>query len=401
MLPAPKDPYLVVYEGLDTLSPVEQLDQQWPTFSEDVNSRYSFFATHNSGVFFFSLDPWVQILEKELQNSEKLGAPLRIDVIKNGPGTLREQILSFDQDRDSALDSISPATACLNFQDSDLGYFLLTSVGGQPEAATLDKPYQPYEKPMPTLDDDDGEDFMPDMNLLKLGPARSIYHPPDAFYAESSLPRFIDTHVESRHRRMMKEEVRLSTVTLDLMTQAHRVLSQETHQLGLAASDLFRRCERLQDELRDQINRANEVAQRIEKVAGEDADPYLDSIRGRRSPSLDDRLQTARSRQGELAGRYEALRKKFGSVGGKTLSEKEQLWIAEVGRTQENVAPPSAEHEEDAELASELWHRCREVCCSVTSSLLTCQVNNALGRKSERGSCCTCEGALQGRWADE
>lgn len=307
----------------------------------------------------------MQSLEKELQNSEKLGAPLRIEIIKNGPGTLRERILSFDQDRDSASDSVSSATACLNFQDPDLGYFLLTSVGGQPEAATLDEPYQPYDKPVSTFDDDERENYMPDMNLLNLGPARSIYHPPDAFYAESSLPRFLETHVESRHRRTMKEEVRLSTVTLDLMTQAHRVLSQETHRLGLAASDLFRRCERLQDELRDQIDRANEVAQRTEKVAGEDADPYLDSVRGRRSPSLDDRLERARSRQGELASRYEALRKKFSSVGGKTLSEKERLWIAEVERTDESVAPPPAEHEEDEELASELWHRCREVSCSI------------------------------------
>lgn len=367
MLPHPEDPYLVVFEGLDTLSATELLDHQWPTFSQDVKSRYSFFATHNSGVFFFSLDPWVQSLEKELQNSEKLGAPLRIDVIKNGPGTLRERILSFNQEWDAASDCVSPATACLNFQDSDLGYFLLTSAGGHPTAATLDEPYQPYDKPVPTFDDDEGDSFVPDMNLLNLGPARSIYHPPDAFYAPSSLPRFIDTHVENRHRRTMKEEVRLSTVNLDLMTQAHRLLSQETHRLGIAASDLFRRCERLQDELRDQINRANEVAQRIEKVAGEDADPYLDSIRGRRSPSLDDRLEDARSRQGELAGRYEALRKKFSGVGGKNLSEKEQLWSAEVDKMHDSVAPPPAEHEEDEELASELWHRCREVSCSVAS----------------------------------
>lgn len=349
------------------MSPTEQLDVQWPTFSPDVKSRYSLFTTHNSGVFFLSLDPWVQNLEKELKDSEILGAPLRIDIIKNGPSTFRQSILSFDQDRDSASGSALPVTACLNLQDSDLGYFLLTLVGGQPKAATLDEPHQQYDKPVSNIDDPEGDDLMPDMNLLNLGPARSIYYPPDAFYTDSALPRFLDTHVESRHRRTMKEEVRLSTVALDLMTQAHRLLSQETHKLGLAASDLFRRCERLQDELRDQINRAKEVAQRTEKVAGEDADPYLDSNRGWRSPTLDERLENAQSRQVELADRYEALRKKFSSVGGKTLSEKEQLWIAEVDGTHKTVTTPP-EHEEDEELASELWHRCREVISLATSS---------------------------------
>lgn len=345
------------------MSPTEQLDQQWPTFSHDVdeNSRYSFFITHNSGVFYFALDPWVPSLEKELQNSEKLGAALRIDTIRNGPGTLRERILSYDQDQNPVSNSSSLATACLSFRDSDLGYFLLTSVDGQPEAATLEEPYQPYDQSVSTNDDDDINEYLPDMDLLTIGPARTVYRPSEAFYDESSLPRFLDTHVENRHRKMMKEEVRLSTVTLDFMTQAHRTLSQETHKLGLAASDLFRRCERLQDELRDQINRANEVAQRTEKVAGEDADPYLDGIRGRQSPTLHERLEKARSRQGELAGRYEALRKKFSGVGGRSLSEKEQLWMAEVKEIHESVAPPPAEHEEDEELASELWKRCREV----------------------------------------
>lgn len=337
------------------------LDQQWPTFTRDVISLSSFFVTHSCGVFSFSLDPWIHSLEKELRNSEKLGAPLRIEVIKEGRGTLRERILAFDQDQDHSSDPVAPVTACLNFQDSDLGYFLLTSVGGRPEAATLDEPYPQSIKQEPGFEEEGGEDYLPDLNLLSLGPARSTYQPPDAFYARSSLPRFIDTHVESRHRRTMKEEVRLSTVTLDLMTQAHRVLSQETHRLGLAASDLFRRCERLQDELRDQITRANEVAQRVEKVADEDADPYLDNIRGRRSPTLDQRLDKARTRQGELVDRYEALRKKFSSVGGKTLSEKEQLWVAEVDRVQKSVDEPSEEHEDNEDLASELWHRCREV----------------------------------------
>ena len=97
---SPKEPYLIVLEGLETLSPTDQLDLEWPTFTEDVQSRYSFFITHSKGVFFFSLEPWVQSLEQELQSSESLGAPFRMDVIKNGPGTLRERMLAFNYEQE-------------------------------------------------------------------------------------------------------------------------------------------------------------------------------------------------------------------------------------------------------------------------------------------------------------
>ena len=351
-------------EGLDTLSRNEQLDLQWPTFSQDVNSRYSLFATHSHGVFYLSFDPWIENLEKELWNSEKLGAPLRINLIKNGPGTLRERVLSFEQEED--LVTVRAVSACLSFQDSDLGYFLLTSVDGHPEAATFNQEHQSRGQAVYRYETEEEEasDHMPEMGELNLGPTRAIYQPADAFYAESSLPRFLEKNVHSRHKRMMKEEVRLSTVTLDLMAQAHRVLSQETHRLGLAASDLFRRCDRLRKELSDQVNRANEVAQRTEKVAGEDADPYLESIRTKEPSSLQERLEKVRSRQEELTKRYENLRKKFSTTGGRVLSEKEQSWISEMYQAAGSIhGPPETEdgEDEDIEQASELWRRCDEV----------------------------------------
>ena len=295
----------------------------------------------------------------ELQNSEKLGAPLRVDLIKNGPGTLRERVMSFDDKGDP--DSNQIVSASLSFHDSDLGYFLLTAVGGRPEAVTFDEPHGPYERPGLASDGEEEENPMPEMSLLNLGPARTVYQPSESFYADSSLPKFLEKNVHSRHKKMVKEEVRLSTVTLDLMTQAHRILSQETHRLGLAASDLFRRCQRLRDELSDQVNRANEVAQRIEKVAGEDADHYLESARRKQPPSLEERLEKVQSRQGELASRYEGLRKRFSTTGGRALSEKEQAWVSEVDKADKSLEPPPAENEGDETQASELWHRRKEV----------------------------------------
>ena len=331
-LPEPqKEPYLIVLEGLETLNPSDLLDLEWPTFSEDVQSRYSFFITHSKGIFFFSLDPWVQSLEQELQSNEGLGAPFRMDIIKNGPGTLRERMLTFSHEQD--LESESSVAACLAFEDSDLGYFLLTIVNGEPKAAILEKP-QP-ETAVPFEDEEEEETLkrMRDMDTLSLrGPAREIYQAPQIFSGRSTLPEFFDKHVPSHHRKLMKENVRMSSATLGLMTSAHRVISSETHLLGVAAADLFRRCERLQDELRDQISRANEVAHRTEVVVGEDADQYVGNTTGKGHATLDERLKKVRDRHQELASRHEKLREKFNKTGA-DVSEKEKLWFAEVRNT--------------------------------------------------------------------
>lgn len=335
-LPEPlKEPYLTVLEGLETLNPTDSLDLEWPTFTEDVQSRYSFFITHSKGISFFSLDPWVQSLEQELQSNESLGAPFRMDIIKNGPGTLREKMLTFSHEQDLVSDS--SVAACLVLEDSNLGYFLLAPVNGEPKAAILEKP--PPEPVVPFEDEDEEASFksMPAMDTLSLrGPAREIYQAPQIFSRGSSLPDFFDRHVPSHHRKLMKENVRMSTATLDWMTSAHRVISKETHLLGVAAADLFRRCERLQDQLRDQISRANEVAHRTDVVVGEDADQYVGNTTGKGHATLDERLKKVRGKHQELASRHEKLREKF-SKAGEEVSEKERLWFAEVKKTADSV----------------------------------------------------------------
>ncbi len=341
-LPEPqKEPYLIVLEGLETLNPSDLLDLEWPTFSEDVQSRYSFFITHSKGIFFFSLDPWVQSLEQELQSNESLGAPFRMDIIKNGPGTLRERMLTFSHEQD--LVSESSVAACLAFEDSDLGYFLLTIVNGEPKAAILEKPQPEPEVPFEGEEEEETLKRMRDMDTLSLrGPAREIYQAPQIFSGRSTLPEFFDKHVPSHHRKLMKENVRMSSATLGLMTSAHRVISSETHLLGVAAADLFRRCERLQDELRDQISRANEVAHRTEVVVGEDADQYVGNTTGKGHATLDERLKKVRDRHQELASRHEKLRENFNKAG-EELSEKEKLWFAEVRNTAFSIGVETGE----------------------------------------------------------
>ena len=332
---SPKEPYLVVLEGLETLSPSDQLDLEWPTFTKDVHSRYSFFITHSKGVFFFSLDPWVQSLEQELQSNESLGAPFRMDIIKNGPGTLRERMLTFSYEQDMVSDP--SVAACLVLKDSDLGYFLLAPVNGEPRAAILEEPR--YEPEALSEDESEEESFkdVSDVDTIPLrGPAREVYQAPQIFSRGLSLLESFSKNVPSRHRKLLREEVRMSTATLDLMTFTHRIISKETHLLGVAAADLFRRCERLQDELRDQISRASEVAHRTEVVIGEDSDQYLGNSTGKSHAHLDERLKKVRDRQQELAARHEKLREKF-SKAGEEVSEKEKLWFAEVNKTAHSV----------------------------------------------------------------
>ena len=337
----PKEPYLTVLEGLETLNSTDLLDLEWPTFTEDVQSRYSFFVTHSKGVFFFSLDPWVQSLEQELRSSDSIGAPFRMDIIRNGPGTLRERMLIFSHGLDLVSDQ--SVAGCLVLQDSDLGYFLLAPVDGEPKAAVLEKPLPEPAVAIKAEEEDESFKSVADMDALSLrGPARETYQAPQIFSRGSSFPEVFEKKIPNRHRKLMKEHVRMSTATLDLMTSAHRIISKETHLLGVAAADLFRRCERLQDELKDQISRAHEVAHRTDVVVGEDADEYVGNSTGKGQATLDGRLERARSRHQELASRHEKLREKF-SKAGEVVSEIEKVWFAAVKETAASVGVEAGE----------------------------------------------------------
>lgn len=357
----------MLFETLDTVRPDDAFDGEWPNFSLDPRSRYSFFVTHNKGVFFFSLDPWLETVEKEFQNASTDGAEFRFNVLRNGPGTPREHILELKGPEPGG--SSGPTTACVVLEDSDLGYFLLTCVDEQPYAVVFDQPHIDLLDPLSLKDE---EEYRFDQDMLTYGPVRSAYQPPASFWAPSSLTTFFGKQVPHRHKKVLKEEIRLSTNTLDLMTEAHRILSQETHQIGLAAADLFRRCERLQDELRDQIHRSAEATQRIEEVIGENGDDYdvpegssLCKIR------LEKRLENALAKQRELTDRHEQLRRDAAKNLTGRLSEKEELWVSEIEKMGKLVIGDEAERDEEdekedakgkEEQRTKPWQRFQEAC---------------------------------------
>ncbi|KAI9808518.1 MAG: hypothetical protein M1827_007223 [Pycnora praestabilis] len=375
-----KSPYtpqsLTVLESIETMRLKDVQNTTWPAFTVDPLSKYSFFITHGNGVTYLSLSPWIVRLESELQNAGDAGASFRMEVFMEGSKTLRESILYIPKDEDRKepieADQSSDLSGCLVFQDSDLGYFLLTVASTQPYTVTLDQPNQN------SLHETNGvstERYESEMKALVLSQPRSVYSAPASLWSHSALPTFLDTHVPTRHKRTMKEEIRLSTATLDLMTEAHRVLSQETHQLGIAAADLFRRCERLQDEFRDQIRRANDVAYTVDQITGDDADDLGENDRPRGNAGLEQRVENVMSRQTDLNARADMLRRKLARSGGKDLSEKEQAWASEVDRMELSILDEGHDDKTEHQLSNSLRQRYEGV-TQLKEDLLS-QVNNA------------------------
>ena len=338
---------LLPFEVLETLHSNASKYPQWPSFSRDPFSRYSFFVTHSQGVYFLSLSPWLEKLDQELQNQSTEGSQFRLDIARNTTGTLREQILHFDHDRFSGSAggkaNLANANACIVLQDLDIGYFLLTSIcnSTSPQGANLDLPKPAYIKSESHFDPYEGNENGP----VIFGPARSPYEPHPIFWAQSSIP-FMLSQIEPHRRRLQREEVRLSSSTLDLMTQAHRTLSVETHEIGVAAADLFNRCERLIEDLSEQIKSVAKLSYSADTVS----DGYVDG-KGDINMQVERRLENAAKRQQRLHERTARLRKKVGRLGGRELSAAEKDWGNEVRNLERIVLQPevSTQQEDDEE----------------------------------------------------
>jgi nucleoporin NUP82 len=195
--------------------------------------------------------------------------------------------------------------------------------------------------------------FAPDEAPLAL-PApdlRQPYQPSEAFSASSALPGFLDTAVQRNtqlRKADLKTQVRFSPATLDLLTDAHRLLSTETSRLGAAAADLFRRCERMRAELSEQIRQVDEISKRAEAVTGDDDDGGQDMEQPRLvgKDKINERMEAARTRSADLAKRVEAMRRRMAKeLGGKELSAKEEAWAAEVSALSTSLgeAEPSSQ----------------------------------------------------------
>lgn len=334
-------PSLLTFQVLETLKGPEVYAEGWPMFSHDISSRYSFFVTHSSSITFVSLSSWVFRLEAELRGESQAGVDFRIDLLVNGHNAIRERLLS---QKLPAQGQEVPLAACTALHDPDLGYFILSASPYGPIALTLEAPEIEID-PRRSRSRSPIYDSEPEPQPLILCAPRPVYEPANELSKSSKLPAFLDEIRHSRNRRIMNEPVRLSEASLMIFRDAHMILADETHNLSTAVAELFRRCQQLQSELREQIERANEVASRVEAVVGDDDESVNDEfITMNGNEAVERRIKNAQARQKDLMERMEAARRRAGrSAGGMNLSDKERLWVEEVKTLSDAILPSDVE----------------------------------------------------------
>lgn len=356
VMPKPP-PTLLTYQAIDTLRAKEKLKDNWPVFSLDVASRYSFFVTNWASVTHISLSAWVFRLESEIADGLTEGVDFRLNLLANGQNFDRERLISEAFSKD-----VPTLAAAVNIRDPDLGYLILTNSAKGPISVTLEDPEDNFN-PKKLMDSSFEQDSDVDESPLTLVEPRQIYEIPAAFKQTIRVPAFLESLHHSKNKRILKETIRLSPATLTVFADAHKLLSEETYRIGNAAAELFRRCEKLQVDLREQIKKANDVATRVEQVVGEDHDLDDDEEYLTIDQKIDRRLVKAQQKQEQLEERLDKIRKKAAKANKRELSDKEKIWFRELDQLGSNILansqPPQTGHPRARKIA--LWRRLEDV----------------------------------------
>lgn len=334
---------LLLFESLDLTSGSASATS-WPTFTSSPAGRYELFVTTLSGVYSLDFTPWIGDLEAELANPSDAGVEFRLDVILESGNTLIEKPIELS----SHVDEPSSPTTAAAIVDTSINYFLLTATPSGPYAATIEIPMAPSNP------------YEPEQLSLPEPPPREPYQAPKEFFTPSQITDLLGPKQSELARASMQAPLRFSTETLQIITDAHRILSHETHQLDLAAADLFRRCERLRSELYDQVAKVREIAARVDAVTGDDErdgeaalgasvqGEIIEDAQMYGTEKLDHRIMVANSNTRNLNERVENLRRKVAMLGGKELSAKERAFADEVGRLEASLAKEKSPLSDDA-----------------------------------------------------
>lgn len=321
-------PCLLTYETIDILELSEVTPDCWPVFSEDVTSRYSFFITHNSGITEMSLSPWVFRLEGELNGEPDHKSDFRIGLVASA--TSHYDRIYVEPPPGNSL------AACAAIRDPDLGYFILSATPSDPVALLLESPEDELPPVKMSSSPSPFYEQTPEQKVpVEIYTPRPAFQPSPVFDQPSYLPQFRQGLMTSRHVALLQQQIRLSPATLKIFTTAHQILSQESGRLNEAVSELFRRCDALRSELREEITKANDLKGRIDRITGGDDEE---------APSDDNRITRAlierRRKQDELMQRFENLRKKIQQKSSRELSDKEKAWGDEVRRYNQSLSEP-------------------------------------------------------------
>lgn len=313
----PDLPPMLTFETLDVISATEVTPDCWPTFSDDVVSRYSFFVTHSSGITQVSLASWVFRLESELNTEAPAGSDMRVNLIAQARSEVERVYV------EPAAGNI--LTAAVAIRDPDLGYFLLSATPTDPLALIFDTPdedFAPFKasvSPTPFIEPTPERQAPTEIFWTP----RPALQPPAIFEQPSELPKLQQALTSSKYGAIMGQQVRLSPATLKIFSNVHQVLSLETGRLNEAVAELFRRCDAFRSELKDQVQKANELKTRIEQITG-DEENESDEVRLTRA------LAERKQKQDELMQRFENLKRKVQQKAARELSAKEKAWADEV-----------------------------------------------------------------------
>ena len=300
---------------VETVALVEDgVSTPFQSITPDVKTDFTFFVSHASGVFYISLEPWVRRLENELYDPQSGGADFRLQRLLDSAHTVAERCI-----RRNPRDAKKDATACAVIDDQSVGgYLVLTAFDNEPQAVILEDP----ESVGPT--EEQLEEYM-----VRTSPASEQREP---WQAPKALWETVDLHgslqAVRRSRASWSDEIKLSPANLEVLMTAHRLLAEHTEKLQASVSDLFRRCQRLQDEYRDQIIRAADAMAKVDSATGKDDAQGDSDLYG--AQKMDDRLQKVQQKQKEQAERYLRLRRKMASVNTSQLSDNEKQFVEEL-----------------------------------------------------------------------
>ena len=335
-------PSLVVFHTFDTLKPAEITPDNWPVFSEDVTTRHAFYVTHAAGITYVSLSPWFSSLESELRSSLEAGAGFRFETMVKGTRAEVDRIYMPQHGQNV----LAAATA---FKTADLGHFVLSATHNDPVIMFFETPESELmsDRPEACVPTEHGDTPEP----LSVWEPRPLFHPSEVLSRPSTLPPWLDALRTSRKRPLMQQELRLSVATLEILTEGHRLVSSEVSDLNIAVAELFRKCEALRFELKEQITKVSEVNQRIEDISGERESRSDKEKNISEEMMVRNKIDVMKVRQENLFRRVDNLRKRLGQVSTRELSDKEKAWAEEV-RTLARSLLGDEEEEEDTTTAS-------------------------------------------------
>lgn len=298
----------------------DNVSSPFQSVTPDVHTDFSFFVSHASGVFYVSLEPWVRKLENELYEPQSGGADFRLQRLLESAHTVAERCI-----RRNVRDTSKDVTSCVVIEDANIGYMVLTTFNNEPQAVILDAP----EEGLPS--DEQLEEYM--ARALPGGENREPWQPPREFWEN------LDLHGALQNVRRSKvswsDEIKLSPANLEVLMTAHRLLAEHTEKLQVQVSDLFNRCQRLQDEYRDQISRAAQAVERIDAITGKDDARNGSNLYG--SEKMDDRLLKVQAKQLAQKERYLNLRRKMALINTTKLSDKEIQFVEELQTMESSI----------------------------------------------------------------